>query len=142
MTVDEATRLTEKFLSALNTRDRDAWIAVFHPDLEGYSGLVAMEGGAAFKGLDGAGAWFDNLWEVYDNVSGSLEQTIVVGQLALQLVRVEYVGKSSGVALAPLLAWVCEIRDGRYIYAHSHFDLAEAFLDMGRRLAAQRFAGD
>lgn len=61
MTVEEATQLTERFAKALNRRDRDGWTACFHPDLEGYSGLASMEGGAAYRGLEGAGAWFDNL---------------------------------------------------------------------------------
>jgi ketosteroid isomerase-like protein len=137
VTVEEAIALTQRLLSALNTRDRTAWIACFDPDLEGYSGLVAVEGGVPFEGLDGAGEWFDNLFEVYGGLRGSLDQTIVVGELALQLLRVEYVGKGSGVKLAPLVAWVIKIRDGRYSYVHSHFDLAEGFLDMSRRLAGR-----
>lgn len=39
------------------------------------------------------------------------------------------------MTLAPTLAWVTEVRDGRYGFAHSHFDLAEGFLELGRRLA-------
>jgi ketosteroid isomerase-like protein len=134
MRVEEAARLTQEFLAAMNRRDREAWIAVFDPDFEGYSGLVAVESGEPFRGLEGAAAWFDNLMEVYDRVHGSLEQTLVVGELALQLVRTEYVGKGSGIALAPLVALVSKIHDDRYVYVHSHFDLAEGFLDMGRRL--------
>jgi hypothetical protein len=54
MTVEEATRLAQAFAEALNRRDRDAWIAAFHPDLEGHSGLVAMEGGDPYRGLEPA----------------------------------------------------------------------------------------
>jgi ketosteroid isomerase-like protein len=136
MTVEEATRLTQKFVAALNQRDRDAWIGCFDPGIEGHSGLVRAEGGEPFRGLAGAAAWFDNLVEVYERVQASLEQTIVVGEIALQLVRVEYVGQGSGVTLAPLVAWVSKIRDGRYVYANSHFDIAEGFLDVGRLLAS------
>jgi ketosteroid isomerase-like protein len=135
VTVKEATRLTQKLLAALNARDKEAWTASFDPDIEGHSGLVAAEGGAPFRGPDGAADWFDNLVEVYESVQASLEQTIVVGDIALQLLRVQYVGKGSGVALAPLVAWVTRIRDGRYVYAHSHFDVAEGFLDVARLLA-------
>jgi hypothetical protein len=73
--------------------------------------------------------------EVYETVQASLEQTLVVGEHALQLMRVEYVGKGSGVELAATLAWVVEVRDGRYIFASSHFDMAEGFREMGRRLS-------
>jgi len=135
VTVEEATSLTQKLVAALNRRDKDAWIASFDPDMEGHSGLVTAEGGAPFRGLEGAADWFDNLVDVYESVQASLEQTIVVGDVALQLLRVEYVGKASGVALAPLVAWVSRIRDGRYTYVHSHFDVAEGFLDVGRLLA-------
>jgi ketosteroid isomerase-like protein len=136
LTVEEATRLTQTFVGALNRRDRDGWIAAFHPDLEGYSGLVAaMEGDESYVGLEGAGVWFDDLLEVYETLHASLEQTIVVGNHALQLMRVEYVAKASGAILSPVLTWVCEIRDGRFVYAHSHFDFAEGFADMARVLA-------
>jgi hypothetical protein len=60
----------------------------------------------------------------------------VVGEHALHLVRVEYVGKGSGVTLAPTLAWVIEVRDGRFVFAHSHFDVAQGFLEL-RRLASR-----
>jgi ketosteroid isomerase-like protein len=138
VTVEEATRLMEKLLAALNRRDRDAWIASFDPDMEAVSGLVTAEGGAPFRGLEGASDWFDNLGEVYESVQARLEQTIVVGDVALQLLRVEYVGKGSGVALAPLVALVSKIRDARYIYVRSHFDVAEGFLEVGRLVASGR----
>ena len=137
MRVKEAIQLAEQFAKALNERDRDSWIACFHPDLEGYSGLAAIEGGAAYRGLEGAGAWFDNLLEVYESLEANLEQTIVVGDHALQLVKVAYVGKGSGISLAPTLVWVCEISEGRYVFAHSHFDIAEGFREMGSRLASR-----
>jgi ketosteroid isomerase-like protein len=134
MTVEEATRLAERFVDALNRGDRDGWIAAFHPELKGHSGLADMEGGEPYRGLEGAGAWFDNLMTVYETVHARLDQTIVVGDHALQLIRVEYVGRGSGVTLAPTLAWVVEVRDGLYVFAHSYFDLAEGFLELGRRL--------
>lgn len=46
--------------------------------------------------MEGAGDWFDNLWDVYEAIEASLEQMIVVGDHALQLIRVEYVGRGSG----------------------------------------------
>ena len=135
MTLEDATRLIEEFLAALNARDRDGWIAAFHPELEGYSGLVAMEGGQAYRGLEGAAAWFDNLMEVYETLHAEHDQTVVVGDHALHLIRMEYVGRGSGVRLTPTLAWVTQIRDGRFVFAHSHFDVSEGFHGMARRLA-------
>jgi hypothetical protein len=72
--------------------------------------------------------------EVYETVEASLEQTIVVGEHALQLIRVEYVGRGSGLTLAPTLAWVVEVRDGQYIFASSHLGMAEGFREMSRQL--------
>jgi ketosteroid isomerase-like protein len=137
VTVEEATRLTQKLVAALNRRDRDGWIASFDPKLEGHSGLVTAEGGAPFMGLEGAADWFDNLIEVYESVQASLEQTIVVGDIALQLLRVEYVGRGSGVPLTPLMAWVSKIRNGRYFYVRSHFDVGEGFHEVGRLVSGR-----
>jgi ketosteroid isomerase-like protein len=132
---DEAANLARAFADALNRHDRDGWVATFHPDFEGYSGLVAVEENTPYHGLEGAGAWYDNLMEVYETLHADHEQTIEVGQHALSLIRVEYVGKSSGVTLETVLAWVTEIREGRYVFAHSHFAVGEGFEEMGRRLA-------
>lgn len=135
MTVEEATALAETFATALTRRDRDGWVAHFHPDLEGYSGLAAMESGAAYIGLAGAGEWFDNLVDVYETLEASVQQTIVIGNHALQLLDVRYIGKGSGVVLEPTLAWVVEVRDGLYVYARSHFEIADGFRDMAERVA-------
>jgi len=137
MSVEEAASLTRRLVDALNRGDREGWVSAFHPDLEGYSGLVVSEGGAPYRGADGAAAWFDNLQEVYESVHATVEQSLAVDQHAVHLIRVEYVGKGSGVRLAPTLAWVTEMRDGRFVFAHSHFDLAEGFLEFGRRLGAR-----
>jgi ketosteroid isomerase-like protein len=131
---DEAASLARKFADAVTRQDRDGWVAAFHPDFEGYSGLVTVEERTPYHGLEGAGAWFDNLMEVYSELQADHEQTIEVGEHSLSLIRVEYVGRSSGVTLEAALAWVAEIRDGRYVFAHSHFEVGEGFEEMGRRI--------
>jgi len=135
MTVEEVTRLTERFAEAVNGRDREGWVACFHPDFEGYSGLAASETGRSYRGLEGAGAWFDNLWEAYETVEGRLDQTIVVGDHALQLVDMAYVGRASGLKLEATLALVIEMREGRYLFVHSHLDVPDAFHEMARRMS-------
>jgi ketosteroid isomerase-like protein len=135
VSAEGATHVTERFAAAINARDRDAWVACFHPDFEGYSGLAASETGEAYHGLEGAGAWFDNLHEVYESVQARLEQTLAVGDHALQLVRVEYLGRSSRVRLEAVLALVVELRAGRYRFLHSHLDLPDAFNEMARRMS-------
>ncbi len=137
MTVEEATALIESMAAALSRHDRDGWVACFHPDLEGYSGLAAMESGVPYTGLAGAGQWFDNLLDVYETLEASVQQTIMVGNHALHLLDVRYVGKGSGIVLTPVLTWVCEVRDGLYVYARSHFETADGFRDMGGRLASK-----
>lgn len=132
--ISEATRLVEAFADALNRHDREAWVASFHPECEGISGLVSMEGAEAYRGTEGAGRWFDNLSEVYERVEAKREQTIAIGDHALHLVRVEYVGKASGVALETLLGMVTEMRDGRYVFVHSHFEVPEAFREFAARI--------
>jgi ketosteroid isomerase-like protein len=136
MTVEEAVELMEKLADALKRRDKEAWMACVDPEFEGHSFLVSSEGGAPFRGMEGASDWFDNLMGVYESIETTLEQTMVVGDIALQLLTMEYVGKGSGIALAPLVAWTCRIRNGRYVYAHSHFSVAEAFSEVARHLAS------
>jgi hypothetical protein len=36
-----------------------------------------------------------------------------------------------------MLLWVCEIRDGLYVFARSHFEIADGFREMGTRLASR-----
>ena len=134
MEATPATHLAGQIVEALNRRDPDPYLAVVHDDFEGYSAFVEAEGGDAFRGLEGARAWFENLLEVYGRVSASLEQTLAVRDHSLHLVRIEFVGKSSGVAVDSLVGWVLEARAGRIAFMHSHLDLAEAFHEMGRRM--------
>lgn len=42
--------------------------------------------------------------------------------------------RSSGVTLEAVLARVAEIRYGRYVFAHSHFEVGEGFAEIGRRI--------
>lgn len=135
MDVERAAQVAEQVVAALNRRDPEPLLAVIDPDFEGASALVEAEGGRAFRGAEGAEAWFGNLVEVYESIHASIEQTIAVGEHALHLVQLEFVGKGSGVALEARVAWIIETRGGRIAFMHSHLDLAEAFYEMGRRLA-------
>ena len=135
MDVEQAAQVGEQIVAAMNRRDPGPFLGVVNPDFEGASALVEAEGGMAFRGVEGAKAWFDNLLEVYERLQASIEQTVAVGEHALYLVRVEFVGKGSGVALEARVAWVVETRGGRIAFMHSHLDVAEAFYEMGRRLA-------
>jgi ketosteroid isomerase-like protein len=134
MSRDDAIRLTKGLFDALSRKDRDAWVSLFSSDFEGRSALVESEGGERLKGAEGGGSWFDNLLEVFETVEARLEQTLAVGDHALQLVRIEYVGKGSGLQLARTLACVIQVRDGRCVFASTHFDLAEGFREMAERL--------
>jgi ketosteroid isomerase-like protein len=134
MGAESATHLAGQVVEALNRRDPEPYLAVVHDDFEGYSAFVEAEGGDAFRGVEGARAWFENLVEVYARLSASLEQTVAVREHSMHLVRVEFVGKGSGVAVDSVVGWVLEARAGRIAFMHSHLDLAEAFHEMGRRL--------
>jgi ketosteroid isomerase-like protein len=134
MEAEPATHLAGQIVEALNCRDPDPYLAVVHDNFEGYSAFVEAEGGDAFRGVEGARAWFENLLEVYGRLSASLEQTVAVRDHSLHLVRLEFVGKGSGVAVDSVVGWVLEARAGRIAFMHSHLDLAEAFHEMGRRM--------
>ena len=82
---------------------------------------------------EGAGRWFDNLSEVYERVEAKPEQPLQSATTHC-IFRVEYVGKASGVALETLLGMVTEVRDGRYVFVHSHFELPEAFREFAARI--------
>lgn len=135
MDADHATQLAEQIVESLNRRDPDPFLRLVHSDFEGRSALVEAEGGQTFRGIDGARAWFGNLLEVYERLSAAVEQTVAVQAHALHLVRVEFVGRGSGVAIDSLVAWVIETREDHVVFMHSHLDLAEAFNEMGRRIA-------
>ncbi|MDQ3964819.1 MAG: nuclear transport factor 2 family protein [Actinomycetota bacterium] len=135
MDFERAAQLAGEIAETLNRRDPDRFLARVHRDFEGCSALVQAEGGQMFRGVDGARAWFDNLLEVYERLRASVEQTVAVGRNALHLVRIEFVGRGSGVAIEALVAWVIEAREDRIVFMHSHLDLAEAFDEMSRRVA-------
>jgi ketosteroid isomerase-like protein len=135
VTIEEVTRLTQRFAEAINAGDRDGWVACFDPGFSGYSALATSETGQAYHGLEGAGAWFDNLFEVYDSIEGRLTQTLVVADQGFQIVRVRYVGRASGLTLDADLALVSELDEGGYRYLHSYLDLPQALRGFAERIA-------
>jgi ketosteroid isomerase-like protein len=132
---EDVRRLGDETWDAFNSGDFDRWIALVHSDFEGYSALVETEGGAAFKGIDGARAWWDNLRETFETVHISLEQVVAVGEHSLSVTWVRWVGKGSGIEMSQAVFFVNEVRDGRWMFVHSHLDPAAAFAELAQRLA-------
>jgi len=135
VTIEEVTRLTQQFAVAITAGDRDGWVACFDPSFSGYSALATSESGEAYHGLEGAGAWFDNLFGVYDSIEGELAQTLVVAGHGFQIVRVKYLGRASGLTLDADLALVSELHEGRYRYLHSFLDVPAALRHFAQRIA-------
>lgn len=54
----------------------------------------------------------------------------MVGNHALHLLDIRYVGKGSGIVLTPILTRGVELRGEPY----SHFTIADGFVDMGERV--------
>ena len=134
MTAEEIQRFYDQSWAAFNSGDLDGWLATFHPDFEGLSVLVEAEGGGAYHGLDGARAWWANLQEAFESVQVAVDQFVSIGPHVLSINTASWVGRESGVELTQEVLFVSELRDGGWVYVHTHLDPAAAFAEMAERV--------
>jgi ketosteroid isomerase-like protein len=120
-----------------NRHDIDALAELVDPNFEGYSANVLAEGGAPYLGIEGARAWWADLFDTFGDVQAEFEQGLVLGDHVFQVLTITYTSREEGLKLPTPVYVVNEVRDGRSRYARTFFDPAEALTELAQRLRGQ-----
>jgi ketosteroid isomerase-like protein len=96
---------------AFRSRDLDAFLRCFDPDVEYSSLVLELEG--VYRGHEGMRRWWESVLTVFPDWSPRIEDSREVGQRVLSRVRAEGRGTGSGISRDRDIWHVAEIRQGR-----------------------------
>jgi ketosteroid isomerase-like protein len=123
--------LWRRFNAAFNTRDFDAYIGYFDPDVELESAFSAV-GGAVYHGHDGLRRWqrdFDDAWG--DEIRVEVEAYFDLGEHTLAFSVLRGRGRQSGAEVEMPITTVLRWRSGLIVYFKSYAHREQALRDLG-----------
>jgi ketosteroid isomerase-like protein len=107
--------LLEQLRDSYNSRDSDAWVAVWNPDCEWHPFLTAREeGDPGYHGHNGMRAWFEDVDEMFDEAHVELDQFRQIGDRLLVLGRMTARRRGAGGAVEGDVGWVVEPKGERF----------------------------
>jgi ketosteroid isomerase-like protein len=122
--------LVREALESFNRQDREFANRVLHPDCELISPLADVRG-HAYRGLDGATQWFDDIEQNFSRFQTEvIELSEVRDGRVLGLGQAKVLGRASGLDYEQPVGWVVDIERNRLRRIWIFFDHDEA-----RRLA-------
>jgi ketosteroid isomerase-like protein len=111
---DEYRKLLEDARDAFNSRDADAWVALWNPDCEWHPFLTArVEGDPGYHGHNGMRAWFEDVDEMFSQIHVELNQFREIGDRVLVLGRMTATARAGGAEVDTEVGWVVEPRGDR-----------------------------
>ena len=113
-------------LESFNRQDRSFADRGLHREFELFSPLAEVRG-HAYRGVDGANQWFDDVEQNFIRFAPELtELNEVRDGRVLGLARARVVGRASGLDYEQPVGWVVEIEDQRLRRVWVFFDHDEA----------------
>ena len=116
--------------------DRDAFLALMHPDAEMWLPRSALEGGAPYRGLDGAAQAWEDGFEIWQRFEAEPRGLSYVGDAWIAEYRVRCFPRGDGPRVEYAGHYVTDFRDGKVVYWRPYLDRAEA-LDAANARAAR-----
>jgi hypothetical protein len=130
---EENVELTFRSADAVNRRDLDAYLALLDPEVELLPRILEVEGGGAYRGHEGVRTLWENLFGVFPDFKGEIEEVRDLGNVTVARVRMSGQGIGSD-APTKQLAWVvAEWRGKRVIWGRVCLSEAEALEAAGLR---------
>lgn len=123
------TELVTAFWEAVNRRDLPGLLELCDEQIELHSAL-----GGSYQGRDGLERWWEGLFEAVGRYEGTVEDSLVLGELVLARVRVEASGQVSGMEGTRQVVQVFTATGGRVSRLAVHLEAADALEDAARQL--------
>ena len=111
---------------AFNRGDIEASLEILHPEIEWHTYIVPGPGGGTYHGHDGVRELWADARRIFGEFKNVPEQVFDAGDRVVAFVRVEGVGRESGVAVTARIAHVYSFRDGTVSCVESFEDRDEA----------------
>ena len=111
---------------AFNAGDIEASLTVLDPAIAWHTYIVPGPGGGTYHGHDGVRELWADARRIFGEFKNVPEQVFDAGDRVVAFVRVEGVGRESGVAVTARIAHVYSFRDGMICCVESFEDRDEA----------------
>jgi ketosteroid isomerase-like protein len=123
-----------RLIDAWKAGDREAWLALSHPDIEWSSGIVRqVEGGdAILQGRAEVGQFWDD-WRALWDLDVEVSEFRDLGDTVLVLAQLRTRGKSSGAEVERPVGYIIEFEDGLIRRARAYLSPEEALEAAGLR---------
>jgi ketosteroid isomerase-like protein len=113
--VSENIELVKRSFEALGSRDLDALLGLYDPDVQFLPLTGTRVGTGGYRGHDGVRAYFEEARELWDVLEPRGHEYVDLGDRVLVAGSCRFRGRSSGAESEPACAWVVGVRDGRIV---------------------------
>jgi ketosteroid isomerase-like protein len=132
--------LSRAAADAWNRTDRDAFLALVHPEAETYLPRSLLEGGPPYRGLEGAEQLWSDAFEAWERFEIESHEVTTIGGVLIFALRTHCIPRMEGPPVDYDGYWVTELRDGKIAYWRPYLDRTEA-LEAAQTRAARRLRG-
>jgi ketosteroid isomerase-like protein len=127
MTAESYREQLEQLRDAYNSRDADAFAALWNAGCEWHPFLTArVEGDPGYHGHNGIRAWFEDVDEMFSEIQVELGSFREVGDRLVVLGRMTATGRGSGTEVTSEVGWVVEPHQGKFQRGWAYTSHAEA----------------
>jgi uncharacterized protein len=123
--------LVRRGYDAFNRGEVEASLSIMHPEIEWHTYIVPGPGGGTYHGHDGVRELWSDARKIFGEFKNIPEQMFDGGDRVVAFVRVEGVGRESGVPVQARIAHLYTFRDGKVACVESFEDRAEALRAAG-----------
>ena len=129
----ENVEIVRKVHAAFSRRDLRGFLSLWHPECEYRAAITqAIEGeDAVFRGHEGICRWWDDLDDLYANLSSEILEVRDLGERLVVVFVIRSDAKGSGVAGEETLAQVVTVREGKIVQVRDYLSPEEALEAVG-----------
>jgi ketosteroid isomerase-like protein len=128
----ENVEIVRRGYEALNRRDIEAWIDLFHPEVEAHD-LAGMPDAPIRRGRDALREWVAMMEEIWVDARYEPGEVIEAGEFIVVAVRATARGRGSDVPMDIPMFHVFEVQHGKIRRSWAYLDRAEALEAAGLR---------
>jgi ketosteroid isomerase-like protein len=129
----ENLEIARQIMDALGQRDLSRLISLADPDVEWRSFFAIGESGGVYRGHDGTRQYMRDLSDAWEVVRADVDDSLVVGDIAVLVGRIHYRGKASGVETETPVGWMLKLRGGKLASFRAFRDPEQALEAAGLR---------
>jgi ketosteroid isomerase-like protein len=127
----ENVEIVKQAIDAFNHRDAASLIELVTADFEFFPAMMGVVGADKFRGRPGVAAYFEILWDAWDEVVQRPDDIRDLGDRVLVECRIAGRGRGSGAAVEGRQSILYELRGGRISRVRGYLDQSDALRAAG-----------